>query len=68
MKKDKKQKAIKKYFKVEGEIIDYCEYYVEARNYKDALKRAEKIEGLRFDSVEVRRVSKKEYNENKREY
>ncbi len=53
------------YYKVEGEITEYIEYYIEAINKKEAIKKAENIEGTNFDDVEVEKVTKKEYEENK---
>ena len=53
------------YYRIEGEIMEYYETYVKAKNVYDAIKKVEKVDWLNLDEAEAFKISKKEYDKNK---
>lgn len=53
------------YYRVEGEIKEYFEHYVQAKSKKEAIEKAEELESDLITGVRADRCSKKDYEEYK---
>lgn len=53
------------YYRVEGTVINQYIDYIEAKNEKEAIKKAEDVHCTCFDEVLCDKISKKEYEEDK---
>lgn len=51
------------YYRVDYMIQECDEVYVKASNKKDAIKKAEEIEGMKFADASTERIDKEEYEE-----